>query len=105
MALPSWLLLDGSHVGGLRALGTLLDVEFDCLPFFERAVAGRLDRREVYEYVRAFLRRDEAVALVRVEPLDGSNGHEVCPPSHHLGGIEQRRRPPRRRRHGTSSTA
>src|ERR671931_2142928 len=73
------LTLEHAHVGGLDALASLLHVELDDLPLVQRAVAGRLDRGEVYEHVLAAVTGDEAVTLVRVEPLDGSNGHESCP--------------------------
>src|SRR5438128_1455435 len=65
----------GPHVGGLRALGTLGDLELDLLVLLEVAVAGALDRAEVHEDVRSVLLRDEAVALLRAEPLHGSCRH------------------------------
>src|SRR4029453_11289692 len=51
------------------------------LPLIKWAVAGRLDRAEVHEDVLAGLGGDEAKALVGVEPLHGSNSHELVPPS------------------------
>src|SRR6266487_1233139 len=78
---PELLALQRPYVGGLGALRPLGDVELDGLPLLERAVAGRLDRAEVHEDVRAGLRRNEAIALFGVEPLDGSDGHELVPPS------------------------
>src|ERR1700722_16214517 len=59
----------------LRASVTLRDLEFDPLPLFEAAVAIHLDGGEVHEHVPATVDRDEAVALVRVEPLDGALSH------------------------------
>jgi len=43
--------LEQNDVGRLRALGTLLDGEFDGLPLFEGAIARSLDRREMHEDV------------------------------------------------------
>src|SRR6266540_2375940 len=81
-AMWCWLLgLQRPHVGGLGALGPRRHVELDHLPLSERAVAGRLDRAEMHEDVLAGLLRDEAVALVGVEPLHGSNRHVLVPPS------------------------
>src|SRR6266511_232690 len=73
--------LQQPHVGGLGALGPRGDVELYGLPLVKRAVAGRLDRTEMHEDVLAGLGGDEAVALLGVEPLHGSNRHELVPPS------------------------
>src|SRR5829696_8701801 len=70
---------DRSHVGGLGALLTLGDVELDGLAFLQRAVA--LDGAGMHEHVVAGFGFDEAVALVGVEPLNGSDSHAACPPS------------------------
>src|SRR5215467_5869590 len=59
----------------LRPAIALCDVELDPLALFEGAVAIRLDGREVDEYVPTTVDRDEAVALVRVEPFDGALSH------------------------------
>jgi hypothetical protein len=61
---------DGSDRLGLRSPIALRDVELDPLALFEGAVAIRLDGGEVDEYVPTTVDRDEAVALVRVEPFD-----------------------------------
>jgi hypothetical protein len=53
---------DRSHVGGLRALVALGDLESDGLALFQRAVA--LDGADVHEHVIAGLGFDETVALV-----------------------------------------
>src|SRR5215510_4567844 len=73
-SLPTALAGDSDvfRLGSLLALG---DVEFDLLPFLEAAVAAAGDRAEVHEHVRAALDRDEAVALVAVEPLHGALRH------------------------------
>src|SRR2546430_6075337 len=63
---------DVFRLGSLLALG---DVELDLLSFFQAAVATAGDRAEVHEHVRAALDRDEAVALVAVEPLHGALCH------------------------------
>src|SRR5215469_98941 len=68
---------DGADRRCLRAAVAVLDVEFDPLPLFEAAVAIHLDSGEVHEHIPATVDRDEAVALVRVEPLDGALSH--CP--------------------------
>src|SRR5919197_6451935 len=81
------LALQQPHVGGLGALRPLRDVELDGLPLSKRAVAGRLDRAEMHEDVDAGFGGDEAVALLVVEPLDGSNSHETCPSLRGLGGL------------------
>src|SRR5579864_7367185 len=79
---------DVSCLGSLLALG---DVELDLLPFLQAAVAATGDRADVHEYVRATLDRDEAVALVAVEPFHGALRHldllvaDAAPP-HRRGG-------------------
>src|SRR6266849_3973920 len=75
-------------------LGPLLaprDVELDLLPFLQAAVAATGDRAEVHEHVRATLDRDEAVALVAVEPLHSALRHldllvmDAAPPARPWG--------------------
>src|SRR5215218_4854282 len=75
------LALQQPHVGSLGALRPLRDVELDGLPLGKRAVARRLDRAEMHEDVDAGFGGDEAVALLVVEPLHGSNSHVLVPPS------------------------
>ena len=75
------LALQQPHVGGLGALRPLRDVELDDLPLSKRAVASRLDRAEMHEDIHAGLSGDEAVALLGVEPLHGSNRQGLVPPS------------------------
>src|SRR5919108_6625446 len=77
---PAVRLLGGSrsYVDGLGALLTGSDVELDSLALVQGAIA--LDGAGVHEHVGAGLGLDEAVALVDVEPLDGSNSHAACPP-------------------------
>src|SRR4029453_2596973 len=53
----------------------------DDLPLSKGAVASRLDRAEMHEDIFAGLRGDEAIALLGVEPLHGSNRHVPVPPS------------------------
>src|SRR6266487_5249498 len=60
----------------LRPAVALRNLEFDPLAFLKRAVAVRLNCREVDEYVPTTVDRDEAVALIRVEPFDGALSHE-----------------------------
>src|SRR5215212_12202039 len=81
-----------SYVDGLGALLTLGDVELDRLALVQGAIV--LDGAGVHEHVGAGLGLDEAVALVGVEPLDGSTSHAACPPAllwewlrRHGGGV------------------
>src|SRR6476469_7284512 len=82
---------ESANVLRLRALGTLRDVELDLLVLVEGLVALRLDSRVVHEnVVAAVLLRNEAEALLGVEPLDGALSHS-CYSSYggrnrHLGG-------------------
>src|SRR4051794_41325059 len=67
---------DGADVLRLRALRALRDVELDLLVLVEGLVALRLDGRVVHEdVVAAVLLRNEAEALLGVEPLDGALSH------------------------------
>src|SRR3954454_21996918 len=59
----------------LRTPVALGDLELDPLPLLQAAVAIRLDGRIVHEHVLATVDRDEAVAFVRVVPLDGALCH------------------------------
>src|SRR5919202_235748 len=78
---PSSVLATGERlqrgdVDGLRALVSRLGVVADAGALGERLEALGVDARVVDEEVLArVVRRDEAVALVVVEPLDGSGGH------------------------------
>src|SRR5271169_6918555 len=72
---PQANLRDYDNLVGLRAPVALRDLELDPLSLFEGAVAIRLDSREVDEDVLATVDGDEAVSLVRVEPLDGALSH------------------------------
>src|SRR5437870_3030976 len=78
----------GPHVGGLRTLGALGDVELDLLVLLKVAVPGALDRAEVHEDVGTVLLGDEAEALLGAEPLHGASGHEQFPPFLAGGGPE-----------------
>src|SRR3954452_17981419 len=70
------VLADGRDVRCLRALLALGLLELHLRAFLERLVATRLNRAEVDEQVgAATIGGDEAVALVSVEPLDGSGCH------------------------------
>src|SRR4051812_44999280 len=59
----------------LRPLLTLRDLELDSLAFLQGAVSVHLYRAVVDEDIRTTVDRDEAVALLRVEPLDGALSH------------------------------
>jgi len=65
---------------GLRTTVTLRNLEFDTLAFLKRPVTVRLNCREVDEDVPTTVDRDEAVALIRVEPFDGALSHETTTP-------------------------
>src|SRR5947209_2852984 len=66
---------------GLRLipLGTLRHLELDVLTLLERLVTRAFDGRVVHEKVRAAFTGDEPVALLGVEPLDGTGRHEPIP--------------------------
>src|SRR5689334_8161695 len=60
----------------LRAPVALLGLVLDLGALVQRAVARTLNGAEVHEQVlAAFVRGDEPVTLVGVEPLDGSSCH------------------------------
>src|SRR5581483_3311090 len=70
--------LDDANVRGLGALRALRCLELDLRAFGQGLEALAGDARVVHEEIlRAVLRRDEAVALLVAEPLDGSGCH-VC---------------------------
>src|SRR6266567_3786384 len=71
--------LDCADRDRLRPAVALLDIELNSLAFFKTAVAIRLNGGEVDEDVPATVDRDEAVALVRVEPFDGALSHHSTP--------------------------
>src|SRR6266699_2700313 len=60
----------------LRPAVALRNLEFDPLAFLKRAVAVRLNCREVDEYVPTTVDRDEAVELILAEPFDSALSHE-----------------------------
>jgi hypothetical protein len=62
--------LQGHDVGGLQALGALLDCELDALPFSE---VFSLNGCVVDEHVLRTLARDKAIAPGTVEPFHGSD--------------------------------
>src|SRR3954451_13372152 len=73
---------DGADVLRLRALRALRDVELDLLVLVQGLVALGLDGRVVHEdVVAAVLLRDEAEALLGVEPLHGALSHCSLTPS------------------------
>src|SRR5215218_5317130 len=78
----AWRLsLAWSQVGGLGSLASLLDVELDGLALLQGLQPAGLHRADVHEHVLALVGLDEAVAPVRVEPLDGATCHDRLPPS------------------------
>src|ERR1700683_5622366 len=71
--------LERSDVASLWSLGTLGALELDVLVLFEAAEAAAVDLGVVHEDVRAFRARDEAEALLGVEPLHSSLCHLISP--------------------------
>src|SRR6202034_367032 len=69
------ILGDDDNPLGLLSPVALRDLELNPLALFEAAVPVRLDRGEMDEEVLATVDGDKAVALVRVEPLDGALSH------------------------------
>ena len=71
---------EGAHAAGLLALGALADLELHALSLVEAAEASSVDLGVVHEevFVAAVL-RDEAEALVRVEPFHGALCHAMSP--------------------------
>src|SRR5712691_11599986 len=67
--------LHRDDVRSLRALFPIDDVELDLLAFLQGAEPVLLDGAVVNEHVLATLHGDEAVALLRVEPLDRASNH------------------------------
>jgi hypothetical protein len=63
---------DQTDVLGFLALATRGDIELDLLSLIERPVAIALDAGEVDEDVVTLFPRNEAEALLGVEPLDGA---------------------------------
>src|SRR3954453_24030769 len=77
---PSAPRLERGDVDGLRPLVAGLGVIGDLRALGQRLEAVRVDAGVVDEQVLATLvRRDEAQALVAVEPLDGSGCHVIPP--------------------------
>src|SRR5262249_58785074 len=71
---------DGVNVLGFLALLARPDLELDELALVEGAVAVHLDGRVVDEYVLSAFAGDEAVTLLRVEPLHCSCCSHAAPP-------------------------
>src|SRR5690348_13089502 len=65
----------GADAGGLQALRALGHLELHVLVLLQAAEAGAVNLGVVHEDVRSVGAGDEAVALLRVEPLDGSLCH------------------------------
>jgi hypothetical protein len=70
--------LNGLHVFGLPALGTLHYVELDLLTFLQAAESLCLDGREVYEHILPILAADETITFGVVKPLYCSCFHGVA---------------------------
>jgi hypothetical protein len=65
---------DGPNVLRLEALPAVRDDELDSIAFGQRFESSRLDVREMDEDIVSIVAADEAVSLVVVEELDGTNG-------------------------------
>src|SRR5262245_43182476 len=74
----------------LRALLTLRDLELHALTVLQRFVAIHVDRGEVDEDVLPSVDRDEAIALLAVEPLDGALCHGALPHFDGAGSADPR---------------
>src|SRR6266487_4359294 len=83
----------GADAGGLRALRALGHLELHVLVLLEAAEAVAVNLGVVHEDVRSVGAGDEAVALLRVEPLDGS----LCHAAPYRGWIRVRTVPTRGR--------
>src|SRR5215211_2390143 len=82
-----WARSDGADLLGLRALLALRHVELDALVLIQRPVTIGGDGRVVHENVGgAVVRRDEAEALLGVEPLHCALNHETRLPQKRDGG-------------------
>src|SRR3954463_1123562 len=96
-ALPSgssWL--DFGNVAGLRALGTVNDLELDCLAFLERPESIALNRRVVHENVTPSVAFDEPIPFGVVEPLDlACDAHRSLPACYDATGasLTKKKRP------------
>ena len=76
VSLLNGLQLHNADVGGLKALGSLFDIEFNGVAFVELTEAFADERFVMDEHVLAFGALDESVTLRTVEPLDSSLFHE-----------------------------
>src|SRR6266508_5070308 len=99
---------DYPHIFRLQALLALRGVEFNLLTFLEAAVPAADDGGEMHEHIRAAaLDLDEAVALLRVEPLHGALRHDRFLPrfgSRAAAASDCSFRSAARFRHGTTRT-
>src|SRR5947208_2685899 len=84
---PASPLGHGAYVRRLGPLGALRHIELDLLVLLQVPVSGALDRAEVHEDVGAVLLGDEAVALLRAEPLHRAGGHVPFPPFRAVPGL------------------
>jgi len=74
--------LDTRNVGRLRTLRPRGDFKLHHGALFQRPEAGSLNGTEMNEDIRPLLTRDEAVAFVRIEPLDFTLFLQVRTPFH-----------------------
>jgi hypothetical protein len=61
--------LEGLDVGGLQALGSLGNLEFNRLAVIQRLIAISHNRGEMHEHIFSTLALDETEALAGVKPL------------------------------------
>jgi hypothetical protein len=72
--------LGQAYIDRLEPFGSFLKIELNRLTLFERAESVHLDGGVVYEDISPTIRlRDEAEALLGVEPLDCSGSHGGIP--------------------------
>src|SRR5216684_2992512 len=68
---------DQRQIAGRFLAAIAHDLVLDLLTFVEPRQTGALDRRDMDEHVLAAgIRLDEAVALLRIEPLDRTRSHD-----------------------------
>src|SRR5919204_1026019 len=68
------------HRLGLRPFRSLNDFELDAVALIQRAKTASVDRGVMHEYIRPIILGNETVALLIVEPFDGTSCHVDFPP-------------------------
>ncbi len=71
--------LDYRDICRRRALLPLFNVKGHAVALFERAETGCIDRRMMYEDIRAVFLLDKAIALLVIKPFDNAIRHGDTP--------------------------